>query len=452
MWFWTMLERIRRALRQNRGIVVNILGAFGIKGGALLINVLLLPAYIRFFRDSVVLGLWYTVLAVLNWMTLFDLGLGHSLRNRLPGLLERNDRAGIRAGISTTYLVMGAIALGLFLVGQGAAGAVAWNRVFGVPESVLSTAVLRKTVRVVLSGVVLSLVLRIVTAILYAMQHSALVNALTLAGNGLILAAVMILPSGTVEENLIRMAWVNAGAMVLPALVCTAAVFGGKLRDCLPSVRWFRRELAGGILREGLTLLWLNLVFLLVTSANEFLITRLAGAEYVVEYQVYHKIFNTAAMVISLALTPIWSAVTRAGARNDYGWILRVYRLFLAGAAVCFLGQLAVIPALQWVVDLWLGEAAIRVRQDYALLFACASGLFVLHNVNTSVSNGLSWFRLQSIWMGFAGVVFIPLAWGITGQTGSWTGIILANVLSMLPYEILAPVMNLRRLKKLAEE
>lgn len=33
-----------------------------------------------------------------------------------------------------------------------------------------------------------------------------------------------------------------------------------------------------------------------------------------VEYQAYYKIFKTGAMVISLALTPIWSAVTRAKA------------------------------------------------------------------------------------------------------------------------------------------
>ena len=95
---------------------------------------------------------------------------------------------------------------------------------------------------------------------------------------------------------------------------------------------------------------------------------------------------------------------------------------------------------------LWLGENAIPVRLDYGVLFAVLSTLFVLHNVNTSISNGLSWFRLQGIWMTFAAVVFVPLAVALTHWTGSWIGIVLANILALLPYEILAPVINLRRL------
>lgn len=69
----------------------------------------------------------------------------------------------------------------------------------------------------------------------------------------------------------------------------------------------------------GIALLWLQIVFMVVSSANEFLISNFTAPEYVVEYQAYFKIFKTAAMIISLALTPVWSAVTKAQAQKNYG-------------------------------------------------------------------------------------------------------------------------------------
>lgn len=434
--------------KENRGILGNILGAFAIKGGALVIQVLLLPAYMGFFRHEQVLGLWYTLVAVTGWLTLFDLGLGHSLRNRLPPLLEAGDRPGIRNCLSTTYLTALALVGLLTVLGLALTEGLPWNRIFGIGTETVPAGVLARSARTLLAGILVSLVLRIISPVLYAMQHSWAVSALTLASNGILLLGVWLLPRRTDGENLLALCRVNALAVNLPSLVCTLILFGSRFRDCIPTPKCFRRRLVPGLLGEGLALLWLNLVFLAVSSANELLITLLSGAEYVVEYQVYHKLFSTAAMAISLALTPIWSAVTRAGSRGDYPWIRRVYRLFLGGTGLCFLGELLFLPFLGVAVKLWLGEGAIPVRLDYGVLFAVLSSLFVLHNVNTSISNGLSWFRLQGIWMTVAAVVFVPLAVLLTRWTGSWIGIVLANILALLPYEFLAPIVNLRRLNQ----
>src|SRR5699024_6058582 len=125
----------------------------------------------------------------------------------------------------------------------------------------------------------------------------------------------------------------------------------------------------------------------------------------------YYKLFNTAAMLVSLALTPIWSAVTKAHVEKNYGWIKKVYCLILGISVLCFIVELCVITILQWVMDLWLGNGTISVSLVNAFIFALSSVTFVLHNVNTSIRNGVSYFRLQMIWMTVAAVLFIPLAW-----------------------------------------
>ena len=69
-----MLKRISNIFDHNRQVIKNMLGAFLVKGASLVVSLILLPMYIRFFNDKTSLGLWYTILSVLNWVTLFGIG------------------------------------------------------------------------------------------------------------------------------------------------------------------------------------------------------------------------------------------------------------------------------------------------------------------------------------------------------------------------------------------
>ena len=68
-----MLDKIKQKLSNasdNDKIVYrNVIGAFIVKGGALFISLFTLPAYINFFNNDVVLGVWYTILSLLNCST-----------------------------------------------------------------------------------------------------------------------------------------------------------------------------------------------------------------------------------------------------------------------------------------------------------------------------------------------------------------------------------------------
>lgn len=84
-----MFNQLKKIIASNEMLLKNIIGAFVVKGGSLIISVVLLPLYLRFFGDQTVLGIWYTILSILNWVVLFDLGLGQGLRNQLPVFIEK---------------------------------------------------------------------------------------------------------------------------------------------------------------------------------------------------------------------------------------------------------------------------------------------------------------------------------------------------------------------------
>lgn len=447
-----MIEKLKNMTAHNKQVLSNIVGAFIVKGGSLIISILLLPAYLDFFENQTILGIWYTILSVLNWVNLFDLGLGQGLRNQLPAAIESNDRQTMKKYISTTYVLMSAVAIIIAGIGLLIIPQLNWNSIFNVSAEIASNQLLSLCVQIVFSGIILQIVLKIVTSILYALQKSAVVNVLSLCTNVIVLVMLMIIPRRSIGENLITMSIVNVIAANFPYIVCTLIVFLTILKDVKPNFTFFSRKYIKNIFNIGIALLWLQIVFMVVSSANEFLISNFSDPQYVVEYQAYFKVFKTAAMIVSLALTPIWSAVTRAQVHKNYQWIIKVYKIFIAIAAICFVGELCVIPLLQWIFDIWIGENVIYVNNWYAVTFVFSSVIFVLHNVNTTIGNGLSYFRLQMIWMTVAAVVFIPLSYLLVQFTGSWIGIVIANVLSMLPYEILAPYYTMKEIKKLSEK
>ena len=69
-----MFKRFRSISGNNRIIALNVIGAFIVRGVALIVSLFTMPAYMRFFKDDATLGIWFTIVSVLNWVMFFDLG------------------------------------------------------------------------------------------------------------------------------------------------------------------------------------------------------------------------------------------------------------------------------------------------------------------------------------------------------------------------------------------
>jgi len=441
-------EKIRKFSKQDRVVLLNMIGAFSVRGVALLISVLIMPAYINYFQNQTVLGVWYTIIAILNWILYFDLGLGNGLRNLLPAAIAARDKKKVKTYISTTYITMTLLVVILAILGMLIIPNINWNRILNVSSDLVPNAMLVTTVLIVYIGILLQFIFKLVTSVLYAIQKSAVVNFMTLISSVIILFALYIMPSSSLEINLFRMAIVNVVASILPSIIVSFVVYGKTLNNAFPTFKYFDKNYVSPLLKIGVSLLWLQFVFMIISSTNEFLISNFTSPDFVVEYQAYYKIFKTGAMIFSLALTPIWSAVTKAQAEKNYKWIIRVYKVFLICTIICILIEFLIIPILQPIMNIWLGENAIKVNAFYAIVFAFSGSILVLHNVNTSIGNGISYFKIQMIWMTFAAIIDIPLAYLLVQITGGWIGVVIANILALVPYEMLAPIYTMKYLKK----
>ena len=407
----------------NKNLINNVLGSFLVRGFGFLVSFALFPLYLNYFDDNTVLGCWFTMCSVLSWIQVFDLGIGNGLRNHLTADLSLKNYESARQYISSSYILMGGVTVFISFLAFIISRYIDWNSVFNISEQSISPESLRKGVVIALCGVLCFFFLKLIISILYALPKSALPNFLNLLSTVLLLIFLWVYdPTGDVERDFVTISWVQAVTGCLPLLVATIIVFAKDLKECLPSFKYFRWDKATGVLSLGILFLVL-----------------------------YIKIFSIAGTFVSLALIPVWSAVTKAFVEKRYDWIIKLVRFlyFVAGIAVLF--QLAIIPFLDPILEFWLGEKAIEVNLSAALLFALLGCVMIWVSVLTSVVNGLGTLKCQLygfLWAVLFKVVVIVLF----SSWVPWTIVITATIVGLLPYCVWQPVVMSRQLKMLNKE
>lgn len=424
----------------DRIVLYNTLGAFVIKGSGLLISIFMMPAYLNYFGDQRILGLWFTILSVLSWILTFDLGIGNGLRNSLVSVFNNQDNIRAKKYISSAYIVTGVITVGTIVVSTSIFNFLDWNKLFNISNSIISNDILNKTVIIVFSGIMIQFVLKLITSILYALQQSALTNFLSLLSSVINLIYISLANFSDVSTSLIYMAVIQVLSVNLPLLITSIVIFSKKLKKCRPSILYYEKSHANEVMKVGGMFFIVQIMYMILTTTNEFLITWLTGPQDVVNYQIYNKLFSLIGTLFVLALAPIWSAVTKALVEGNYIWIKKIYKRLKIIAILAIVLEISIIPFLQIIIDLWIGKGIITVNYEYAFIFAISGGVLIWNSVLSSIANGLGQLKTQGILFSIGAIIKVPLAIFFVSITGSWIGIIIAYIISMGLYCIIQPL------------
>lgn len=421
--------------KDNTGIVLrNTLLATVIKGGSLFVALFTTPAYMHYFGNDEVLGVWFTLLSVLAWILNCDMGIGNGLRNHLVYAINEKDWDKAKKYISSAYLFLSTIGIAILLVVLIAGNFVSWNKIFNISTSLVSADGMTKVVQILLASIILQFVLRLVTSILYALQNAFVPGLLNLSTTVIMLGFVLIANVTGKNNSLISMAYVYLVAVNLPLVMATLWVFVCKIPEARPSIAFFRKDYAISVLKVGTVFLWLQLIAMVVDNTNNYLIALFVGNSEVVEYQIYYKIFSLPMTMVMLLTTSLWSTITKAKAENDRKWIRASYHKYMKIAGLLGIAEFAIIIPLQWVFNLWLGDKAIPVDYGIAAIFALSGTIMSLRTILASYSNGLCELKVQTIYMTIGAIIYIPLSYLFSRISGSYISIVIANIISMLPY------------------
>ena len=428
-----IIDKLKK--KDNTSIVIrNTLISVVVKGGSLFIALFTTPAYMHFFDNNEILGVWFTLLSVLAWILNCDMGIGNGLRNNLVYAINDKDWDKAKKYISSSYIFLTIVGSLIFLMVRFAGDFVSWNRVFNISTNVISSEIMADAVQILLASIILQFILRLVTSVLYALQEAFVPGLMNLLTNSIMLIYVVISNILGNNNNITNLAIVYLLAVNLPLVIATVFVFVKKIPKAAPSISCFKMSYAIEILKIGAAFLWLQLIAMIIDNTNSYLIAVFVNNSAVVEYQIYSKIFNLPMTAVMLLTTSLWSTITKAKAEDDWIWIKNCYKKSMKLIIVIAFMEFIAICPLQLFFDLWLGEKSITVNYIYAAVFSVSGIVMSLRTVLASYSNGLCELRVQSIYMTLGAVMYIPLAYLLSYMVNSYIAIVVANIISMMPY------------------
>ena len=435
----------------DRALFKNISGAFMFKGLGMLLSFFSLPIYMGFFENKLVLGVWFTILSTSNWIFMFDIGIGNGLRNCLTREFVRGDKQRIKTYISSAYIMITVIALVLLGIGTIALGYVDWNIFFNISESVVDKATLATTVKIIYVGIILQFVFKIVIYILYALQKSAVNNMIAFLTSLFQFLAVLLLPSSSISDNLIRLAIVFVvSSNILYIAVTLVAFRDEQLKGCGVSLKYFEKEAATKTINIGVLFLWTQILHLLILLTDDYLVTKFTSPKYEVYFSIYYRLFSMAGTVFALALTPVWSAVTKAQEERDYLWVKKIYKTANIAVIVGVIGEFFIIAVMQFVVNVWLGDHAIQVDYSYALIFAVYGSIMMLQSVQETFAYGFGKVMFLCICYSIGVIVkYSVVYFGTMLYPSAWIIVVLSNILVIAPYCIIQPFYLKKEIEKL---
>ena len=426
---------------RNKQVLMNVLGAFFSRGLSMLLALITMPLYMFFFSDKKVLGLWFTILSMLNWLLVFDIGIGNGLRNHLTIALAKKNSYATKALISTSYILLGVVTCLLFILSLCIVFLVDWNDFFNISESIISNKELLVGVLISVLGVILSFYLRLINSIYNALQLSVVPNFLALLSSFLITIFLFVVYFFRIERiGFVGLSLVYAISINVPLLLATGVLFYTRLKKFIPKFSYFDYSYIKKISSLGISFFTLQVLYMLLSTTNEFFISKFFDPSNVVEYQIYFKYFSLFASLFTLALAPLWSAITKAFAENDYKWILKTYRNLTFLAIIAIVIQVLMIFVSQPIIDFWLKSNSIIIYSRIALSFALYSVVMIWVAIQSTIVAGVGVLKIQLYCYLFA--VFFKFGVIVLFHQffSHWVFVVDVSIIALLPYCIIQPL------------
>jgi len=412
----------------------NILAAFLIKGGSIMISLFLVPLTIHYVSPSQY-GIWITLSSIIGWLGFFDIGFGNGLRNKFAESVAKGEHEMARIYVSTTYAILSIIIALVLLLFFIINPLLDWSKILNTPADMadeLSTLAL-----IVFVFFCLQFVLQLITTILTANQQPAKASLFNFFGS-LFSALIIFILTKTTSGNLIYLGFVYGLTPILVLIFSSIWFYSNKYKKYAPSIKYVKFHYARDLMTLGIKFFFLQIAGIVLYQTSNIIIAQLFGAAEVTPYNIAYKYFSIISMVMGIIMTPYWSAYTEAWIKKDIIWIKDSMKKLKIIWILLSIVTLIMLSASNFIFRLWVGKEII-VPFSISLTLAIYSILNSWTNIFSLFLNGAGKIKMQ-LYASMVGMVLnIPLAIFL-GKKFGISGVILSGVILCVVNMILEPI------------
>jgi len=402
-------ERSRRALQ-------NIVLMFFFKGISVGLSLLLIPLTINYVSSSQY-GIWLTLSSIVTWASLFDIGLGNGLRNKFTEAIAGGDNDKAKIYVSTTYIVLSSAMVLLFICFIIVNPFLNWSSILNAPEALSNE--LSILAIIVFFSFCSQFILQLIITLLTSIQKPALASVYSTLSQIFILLIIYMLTK-TTKPSLIFLGLTMGGIQIIILLGFSIWFFKHDLKQYAPSFKFIRLKYIGDLIGIGLKFFVIQIAVIIVFQTNNIVIIHLFGPEQVTVYNIVFKYLSIITMIVTIVVTPFWSAFTEAYVKNDIRWMINVVKKMQFFWFFALLLTVVLVAFSPLLYNIWLND---KVIVPFSV--TVAMGGYVIVNAWTMIYsfilNGIGKLKIQFYSAILLCVLNIPITifsgryWGLTG-------------------------------------
>ncbi len=428
-----------RSIRARRNIALS----FILKLLNIAVQFVLVPLLLDYLTP-VKYGIWLTVVSIINWFNLFDVGIGNGLRFKLADVLAKNDNEQARTYISTSYAALTILALVYYVLFLMVFRFLNWQTILNAPKDFIFE--IERLILIAFTFFSVNFVIRLISSVLYADQKSSMNDLLYAISNLLSLLFVFTLMQIS-SKSLIWVGICIGFSTFLPITLGSIFLYKRQYHYLRPALKNINFKIFNKLASLGIRYFALQIAVVIVFSTDNIIIAHLFGPAEVSVYDICLKYFSIAQSMFMLLLTPLWSAYTDAYAKGDLIWIKKkimqsVYSWFLVITLIVIMTLLS-----NFLIEIWIGN---RVKIPFTLtgLMAVFTVISIWNNIFAFFLNGAGKIKISVYCAIFSAIINIPLSilFGLYFRLGI-QGIILGTIVSLLISTFLQPLQTYRLIR-----
>jgi len=423
-----------RSVKARKNIAAMVL----IKGGNILIGLLLVPLTLRYV-DSDTYGIWLAISSMVAWVSFFDIGINNGLKNKLAEALAHGNIPLAKRFVSTTYALLSLIFIPLMVLMLIVAPMLDWYDLLGLPASSVNGLLI--SVCIVITYFCINFILSTINVVMLADQRPAAESFRVFLQQLLSLLVIFIL-TRTTDGSLVKLCLALCLCPILVVGVFNVTLFRGRYREISPSLSSVDFSLAPELFKLGVMFFIIQIAGVIQYQMTNFLIIRHFGPTEVTAYNIAYKYFNVPFMFWVTMITPVWAAVTDAFTRGEVDWVRNMVKKYMILYLFFFAGSMLMLAISSPLYRFWVGDS-VRVPFDVSLWVMIFNLVMMFGSIFVHVLNGAGVLKVQTIACIFSPLVFLGLCMLFIAWGWGVKSILVASVIANFNGLLLAPIQYL---------
>ena len=158
-------------------------------------------------------------------------------------------------------------------------------------------------------------------------------------------------------------------------------------------------------------------------------------------YNIAFKYFSVLTMFMSILMTPLWSAVTEAYAKEDYQWITSTVRKYNRLVIIIFIIGIIMLLYSELIYRLWINNSHIIIPFELSFCMLIYNLILVYGGIYVGVLNGIGALKIQFIASLFSPFIFLSMCYLLIHIYGfGVSAIVISSIVANFNGYLLAPL------------